>query len=64
MGGNVHDSRCNISIGNRGRSFGIGPQISHDFVPGGGLVLKYQRDFDGRKRAEGDSAWLQFAMPF
>lgn len=58
------DTQNGASVGNRGRSFGIGPQISYDVVPGGGLVLKYQRDFDARNRAEGDSAWLQFAMPF
>ena len=58
------DTQDGVSVGNRGSSFGVGPQISYDIVPGGGLVLKYQRDFDVRNRAEGNSAWLQFAMPF
>ena len=37
-----------------------GASRSHTSTAG----LKNQRDFDARNCAEGDSAWLQFAMPF
>ncbi|AMU10866.1 hypothetical protein A2T82_31540 [Burkholderia cenocepacia] len=53
-----------IIDGKRGRAFGLGPQISIDIAHGkGGIVLKYQREFGVRNRAQGDKFWFELAVP-
>jgi len=49
--------------GNRTKVNGIGPQVRYDFMPGGGLVLKWQHEYAAENRSEGDKIWLQFSMP-
>lgn len=51
--------------GSRGRAFALGPQISYSIgKSGGGIVLKWQKEFGVKNRSEGDLLWLQFAVPF
>lgn len=50
---------------NRGRAFALGPQIAYDIGrQGGGIVLKWQKEFGVRNRSRGHLLWLQFAIPF
>lgn len=48
--------------GNYGRVVAIGPQIRYDW-PMGGIVLKWQHEFAAENRTEGDTIWLQTAVP-
>jgi len=49
--------------GNRGRAFSLGPQISYDIVKGGGILIKYQKEFLAQNRPQGDKFWFEFAFP-
>lgn len=50
--------------GNRGRAFGVGPQISWDIADGrGALLFKYQREFAVENRSQGNRFWFEFAVP-
>lgn len=50
--------------GNRGQSFGIGPQISIKMFGGkGGIDLKYTHQFEVRNQPKGDKFWFEIAIP-
>ncbi|WP_158583590.1 transporter [Salinisphaera sp. Q1T1-3] len=48
--------------GHRAEAFAIGPQVIYN-TRFGGAALKWQHDFGVRNRAEGDTVWVQFAVP-
>ncbi len=48
--------------GNYGRVIAIGPQIRYDWKMGG-IVLKWQHEFAAENRTQGDTIWLQTAVP-
>lgn len=51
--------------GNKGRSFGIGPQITINmFHHKGGIDIKYTHQFGVRNQSKGDKIWVEFGIPF
>lgn len=51
--------------GSRGRAFALGPQISYNIGKrGGGIVLKWQKEFGVKNRSQGNLFWFQFGIPF
>lgn len=51
--------------GNRGQSFGIGPQITINmFHNRGGIDIKYTHQFAVRNQPKGEKIWVEFAIPF
>ncbi|WP_044099815.1 SphA family protein, partial [Xanthomonas citri] len=61
------DDRQNGSTvpgGNRGRAFGLGPQISYDIAGVGAVLVKYQREFGVENRTSGNRFWFELALPF
>lgn len=51
--------------GNKGRSFGIGPQITINmFHHRGGIDIKYTHQFGVRNQSKGDKIWVEFGIPF
>jgi hypothetical protein len=48
--------------GNKLRTNAIGPQLKYDFMPRGGLVLKWQHEYGVENRSEGDKIWFQFTF--
>lgn len=62
----ISDDKLNgetFQDGFRGRAVGIGPQLRYDFMPGGGIAFKYQREFDVRNRPQGNRFWIQLCFP-
>lgn len=49
--------------GFRGKAAGFGPQIRYMFNQRAGMLLKYQKEFDVRNRAEGNKLWFEFTLP-
>jgi hypothetical protein len=62
LGRDTLDGATVAPDGNKGREFGIGPQLRYD-VPFGGFALKLQRTFAVRNRPSGTRIWFQFAVP-
>ncbi|EJN05858.1 transporter [Phyllobacterium sp. YR531] len=53
-----------VSDGFRQQAFAIGPQLVYAIGNrGGGVVLKWQHEFDVENRPEGDKFWFQFQVP-
>lgn len=51
-------------LGNRARAYALGPQVAYSIGKrGGGVVLKWQKEFGVENRSEGDIFWFQFAIP-
>lgn len=50
------------SDGNKGREFGIGPQLRYD-IAFGGFIMKYQRLYAVENRTGGNRFWLELAIP-
>lgn len=57
------DEQAGVDIGNRGRTFAIGPSFKYDagkwFITG-----KYEKEFDVRNRAEGGAFKVKAILPF
>ncbi|WP_053184439.1 SphA family protein [Pseudomonas thivervalensis] len=49
--------------GNRGRAFGLGPQVSYDIAGVGAVLVKYQKEFGVENRTSGNRFWLELALP-
>lgn len=50
--------------GNRGQSFGIGPQITFNmFHDRGGIDIKFTHQFAVRNQPQGDKLWVEFGIP-
>ncbi|CAN7799649.1 transporter [Paraburkholderia hospita] len=49
--------------GNRGRAFGLGPQVSYDIAGVGAVLFKYQREFGVQNRTQGNRFWFELALP-
>jgi hypothetical protein len=49
--------------GNRGRDFGIGPEIRFNLITHGGFAVKYLRDTMVENRAPTNAFWFQLAVP-
>lgn len=51
--------------GNKGQSFGIGPQITINmFHNRGGIDIKYTHQFAVRNQPKGEKIWVEFGIPF
>ncbi|WP_322044299.1 transporter [Paraburkholderia sp. J67] len=60
------DTQDGVRVGTdgfRGQSVAIGPQLSYMWGPASGIVVKYQREFAVRNRAQGNKLWVQFSFP-
>jgi len=60
------DDKHNLVLyleGNRGRDFGIGPQLRIN-LPHGGMAFKYLRDTLVENKSRGNAFWFQIAVPF
>ncbi|OEC34410.1 Uncharacterized conserved protein [Pseudomonas cuatrocienegasensis] len=52
-----------IPGGNRGRAFGLGPQVSYDIAGVGAVLVKYQKEFGVENRSSGNRFWFELALP-
>lgn len=60
----TNDSQDGVVIeGDRAQALAVGPQIRYDVIKHGGVLLKWQHEFDVRNRPEGNRIWLEFATP-
>jgi len=60
------DKLANVVIaggGNRGRDFGIGPEVRFNLITHGGFAVKYLRDTMVQNRAPTNAFWFQLAVP-
>jgi hypothetical protein len=58
------DELHGADIGNRGRSFAIGPSIKYDNGKGFFVTAKLQEETGVRNRAEGRAFWIKATVPF
>jgi hypothetical protein len=52
------------SLGNKGRTFDLGPQITLPWGKHGGLVFKWDHDMLVQNKVRGNAFWFQFGIPF
>jgi hypothetical protein len=59
------DTLANVitNNGNRGRDFGIGPEVRFNLIAHGGFAVKYLRDTMVENRAPTNAFWFQLAVP-
>jgi hypothetical protein len=52
------------TLGNKGRVFDLGPQITLPWGKHGGLVFKWDHDMMVQNKTRGNALWFQFGIPF
>ena len=58
------DKLHGVDIGNKGRSFAIGPSVKYDNGKGFFITAKFQKETNVRNRAEGEAFWVKATVPF
>jgi hypothetical protein len=58
------DELHGVDVGNKGRSFAIGPSLKYDNGKGFFVTAKFQKESNVRNRAQGDAFWVKASIPF
>jgi hypothetical protein len=58
------DQLHGVDVGNKGRSFAIGPSLKYDNGKGFFVTAKFQKESGVRNRAQGDAFWVKASIPF
>jgi hypothetical protein len=59
-----HNADGTITLGNKGRVFDLGPQVTLPWGKHGGLVFKWDHDMMVQNKTRGNAFWFQFGIPF